>query len=123
MSSPRTLDELYRWAKDAPPGTLIPADSLAAMLSGVEDGDDRLADLTVEEAAKQLNRAPSTVRGWLGSGELRGYRVNGREWRVPRPAVREYLEGQKSGNRQAVKTNGKAADLGQWRTAIAGDGR
>ncbi len=78
-------------------------------------GDDRLADLTVEEAAAELGRAPSTVRGWLGSGELRGYRLNGREWRVPRAAVHDYLERQKNGNRQVTKANGKAADLSAWK--------
>ncbi len=111
-----TLDELRRWAASAPPGTLVPADSLAAMLAGVEDGDDRLVDLTVQEAAVELRRAPSTVRGWCIDGRLRAYKLNGREWRVPRAAMRDYLEGQKNGSsRQATRTNGKAADLAAWR--------
>ena len=118
MSGSRTLRDLQRWAENAPLGTLIPADSLAAMLSGVEDGDDRLADLTVEETAQQLNRAPSTVRGWLIAGELRGYKLNHREWRVSRASVREYLANQRNGSgRSPSRSNGKAADLSAWREA------
>lgn len=115
MSGPQTLEELRVWATNAPPGTSIPVASLVAMLANVEAGDDPLADLTVQEAAVELRRAPSTVRGWLGSGALRGYRLNGREWHVPRAAVREYLEAQRNGNRQVTKRNGKAADLSAWK--------
>ncbi len=79
-------------------------------------GDDRLADLTVEEAAEKLKKAPSTVRAWLIAGELRGYRLNHREWRVPRASVREYVERQRNGSgRQATRTNSKAADLSAWK--------
>ncbi len=110
------LEELRRWAARAPPGTLIPADSLAAMLADVEDGEDRLGDLTVQEAAAELRRAPSTVRGWCIDGRLRAYKLNHREWRVPHAAMREYLEAQKNGSgRQATRTNGKANDLAAWR--------
>ena len=44
-------------------------------------------DLTVEEVADETSRAPSTVRGWLMSGALRGYKFNNRDWRVPRAAL------------------------------------
>ncbi len=119
-ASPRTLRDLQRWAENAPLGTLIPADSLAAMLGGIGDGDDRLADLTVEQVGAELNRAPSTIRGWLGSGQLRGYRLHHREWRIAPAAVREYLEGQKNGRgtASAPQRNGKAADLAAWRQTL-----
>ena len=48
-------------------------------------------DLTVEEVADETHRAPSTVRGWLLSGALRGFKLNNRDWRVPRTALREVL--------------------------------
>ena len=51
-------------------------------------------DLTVEEVADETHQAPSTVRGWLLSGALRGFKLNNRDWRVPRTALREYLEAQ-----------------------------
>ena len=48
-------------------------------------------DLTVEEVAEEMLKAPSTVRGWLISGALRGYKFNNREWRVTRSALRDYM--------------------------------
>ena len=77
--------------------------------------DDSLADLTAEQVAEQLGRSPSTIRGWCIDGRLRAYKLNGREWRVPRAAIREYLEGQKNGDgRQATRPNGKP-DLSAWK--------
>ena len=79
-------------------------------------GSDVLADLTVEEAAEKLKKAPSTVRAWLIAGELRGYKVHGREWRISPAAIREFFENQKnSSGRQVTKANGKAADLAAWK--------
>lgn len=119
MGSAVTLNELRRWAARAPPGTLIPADSLAAMLADVEAGDDRLGDLTVEQVAAELGRSPSTIRGWCIDGRLHAYKLNHREWRVPRASVRDYLEDQKkNGSRRATKVNGKAADLGEWKQHV-----
>ena len=48
-----------------------------------ETGVDSTRDLTVKEVAKETGRAPSTVRDWLISGALRGYKLNNRDWRVP----------------------------------------
>ena len=100
-----------------PPGSAVTlqADWLREQLA-TEPEDEALADLTVEQVAAELDRSPSTIRGWLGSGELSGYRLNGREWRVPRAAVREYLDGQRNGTgKEARRTNAKAADLSAWR--------
>lgn len=82
---------------------------------GSGDGDGgRLSDLTVEEVAEELDRRPSTIRGYLGSGDLRGYKLRGREWRIPRGAVREFLEHERNGVGRAVSSP-KTADLGAWR--------
>ena len=35
---------------------------------------------------------PLTVRGWLIAQDFRGFKFNGRDWRVPRAALREYLD-------------------------------
>ena len=48
------------------------------------------ADLTVGEAAAVFRRSPSAVRGWLERGALRGYKLNGKSWRVPAAAVAEF---------------------------------
>lgn len=53
-------------------------------------------DLTVDEVADVIDRSPATVRRLARNEELRGYRHNGREWRFPRSAVREYQDAQRS---------------------------
>ena len=58
-----------------------------------------------------MNRASSTVRGWLIAGMLRGYKLNNRDWRVPRAALREYLEAQAT---QSSETPGEV-DITAWR--------
>ena len=73
------------------------------------------ADLTVEEVAHETGRAPSTIRGWLTSEALRGYKLNGRDWRVPRAALRDYLDTQSSGATDA-KREGSAVEITAWRT-------
>lgn len=46
--------------------------------------------LTVEEATEVLRMGYNAVYELLRSGELKGYR-NGRVWRIPKLAVREYI--------------------------------
>ena len=89
-----------------PDDALVPVGWVREQLGA---GTDVLADLTVEETAQELSRAPSTVRAWLIAGELRGYKVHGREWRVSAAAIREFFENQRNGpGRLVTKTNGKA---------------
>ncbi len=76
-----------------------------------ETGVASTRDLTAEEVADETGRAPSTVRGWLISKALRGYKLNNRDWRVPRTALREYLEVQAT---EASETQGEA-DIAAWR--------
>lgn len=95
-----TLAERLRLLVSALPSddsavTITRAD-LVALLEG-DSGATRVGsvrDLTVEQVADETGRAPSTIRSWLISGALRGYKLNGRDWRVPGTALREYLEGQ-----------------------------
>ncbi len=82
--------------------------ALGALLEGEsseEVGSTR--DLTVEEVAEETVRAPSTVRGWLISKALRGYKLNNRDWRVPRAALHEYLEA------QLIQANVMPPDVGE----------
>ena len=66
-------------------------------------------DLTVADVAERTGRAPSTVRDWLASGDLRGYKFN-REWRITESALRDYL------NRPSETDDAPAeVDIGAWR--------
>lgn len=73
--------------------------------------DQPQRDLTVEDVATHFRRAPSTVRGWLLRGELRGYKLNGRDWRVPRSAIVEYEERQ----REPDVKDPEDVDISAWR--------
>ena len=70
-----------------------------------------MPDLTAKEVAERTGRAPSTVRSWLCSGALTGYKLNNRDWRVPRAALRGYLEAQAT---QSSETPGDV-DITAWR--------
>ncbi|HET9948846.1 MAG TPA: helix-turn-helix domain-containing protein [Longimicrobiales bacterium] len=90
---------------------------LFALLEG--EGEARSIperDLTVEEVAAEVGRAVSTVRGWLASGELKGYKLNRRDWRVPRAALRAYLERQPAGaDRSREPAADAEVDISAWR--------
>lgn len=48
-------------------------------------------DLTAEEVGRLLGRDPKTIASWCRMGTLEGaYRLNDREWRIPRPALTAY---------------------------------
>lgn len=112
----------------------LPSDSAAVTLTradlrqlladhGEVAGDNQqagrpTADYTVEDVAEALDRSPSTVRGWLSTGVLRGYKFRGREWRIPPAAFREFQEREAAGD---LRPNGREllneedVDLGAWR--------
>lgn len=76
-----TLEERLRQLASALPSddsavTITRAD-LVAMLEGdsSEVGIASAQDLTAEEVANETGRASSTVRGWLISEALRGYKM------------------------------------------------
>jgi excisionase family DNA binding protein len=81
-----------------PPETLVPVGWLLAQLG--DEGEEAPGvgrDLTVEEVAALVGRSPSTVRVWLETERLRGYRLGGRSWRVPAAAVTEFRAQQPTG--------------------------
>lgn len=92
---------------------------LRAMLEedDVHESDVILRDLRVEEVAEQTCRSPSTVRSWLISGQLRGYKLQGREWRVPGSALRDFLNKQPSNRARGVTSVDELedVDIGAWR--------
>lgn len=95
---------------DLPDGAMVPVGWIREQL-GTEAEETRIADLSVQEVADELDRAPSTIRGWLGEGTLDGYRLQGREWRVPRESLRAFLEEERSNGSDPEKS----ADLSSWR--------
>jgi excisionase family DNA binding protein len=97
--------------------TLTRAD-LATLLDapGAPDAPARPRDLTVKEVAEETGRDASTVRGWLIAGQLRGYKLNGRDWRVPVAALRDYLDGQvRRAKPEPASEPGEDVDISAWR--------
>jgi excisionase family DNA binding protein len=85
---------------------VVPRDWLESELQGLElaRGGGEPGDLTVEQAAKQLHRAESTVRDWMESGRFPGAYKRGKAWRVPRAALQE-----------GIPTDDERVRLGAWR--------
>ncbi|MDB4890349.1 MAG: hypothetical protein JWL61_2204 [Gemmatimonadetes bacterium] len=120
MSDPASVTDALRAIADPlPPGSgvMLPVEWLRAVADMQERAPNKPAcgdvDLTVREVAELLDRKASTVRGWCASGKLEAYRLNSREWRIPREALRALQERQRS----AMKAANPAAsvDLGAWR--------
>ena len=93
-------------AEAVPPGgsVVVPRDWLEGELQALELYPGEPGDLTVEQAAKQLQRPESTVRDWMESGRFPGAHKRGKVWRVPRTA----LQG-------VMPTDDKPARLVAWR--------
>ena len=98
--------------------TITRAD-LVALLEGnrSETTVGSVRDLTVEDIAEETGRAPSTVRGWLISGALRGYKLHGYAWRVPCTALREYLDHQPM-RHEEIPRGASAVDITEWRRLL-----
>ena len=105
------LGQLRTAVAALPPGTLVtlPREALLDVLGGGggdgaaatgSDGPPVVAvDLTVTDLAQRFRRHPSTIRQWLESGRLEGYKLFGREWRVPLAAVAALQDQQRHGER------------------------
>ena len=113
-------ERLAQVARLLPPGSavLLPLESLLEEGQHDNGSDDRLADLTVNEVAKELGRSPSAIRGWCAIGHIPGaYKLRGREWRIPQAALSEFI-GRQANKQEPVCTPShrkRGADLGSWR--------
>src|SRR2546422_11243365 len=124
-ASMKPLEQLRTAAAALPPGTLVTLsrEALLDVLGG--GGGDRVAggdgsppvavDLTVTGLAQRFRRHPSTIRQWLESGRLEGYKLFGREWRVPLAAVAAFQDQQSHGPEREGSLARGAPSLGDWR--------
>jgi excisionase family DNA binding protein len=124
--SPMTIIEhLREIVATMPPGSSVslPIDWLRVELEGVGEAAARQTaeqvetDYGVDQVAEICKRRPGTVREWIRSGRLKAYQFNGREYRVTRMALAEFLENQRSSQTPAHQPGASAinTDLGSWR--------
>lgn len=108
-----TEEQLVTLLSLLPDAALVPVGWLRAQLQRPEIADDGVADLSCADVAKRLDRRPGTIRAWCQRGEMAGaYRLNKKEWRIPRASVRAYLDAQA---KQGRVVNAGPVDLGSWR--------
>lgn len=69
--------------------------------------------LTLEEAAQETGRQAQTIRKAIAAGKIDGAEKKGRDWRVPRHALANYLEELSPAGRPPAKggASGLLADL------------
>lgn len=105
-------DRLHQMAELMPPGSSvsITREDLLEALAG-----SGAADLTVGQVAARFGRALSTVRSWLEQGLLRGYRLRGREWRIPLAAVAEFEQREREGRPRKPTSQRGVTRLDAWR--------
>ncbi len=124
IDNPSLLENLRREVTAMPPGALLPRDWLLERLSEnaayAPTSGGRPAppvDLTVGYLAKLFGRQPSTVRAWLERGDFPGgYKLHGKEWRVPASGLEAFQNRQRTGAR-LERAVGGAARLSDWRKA------
>ncbi len=107
----------------APGGSvLVPRDWVLAIVGEVAPAPVEV-DLTVAQVAAMFSRAPSTILGWIDAGLFQqAYKNRGREWRIPKAAVRDFQERQRSGRSDAPagrptspRTGASRGSLSDWR--------
>ena len=92
----------------------LPVPWLRDLLDAVGDSSE-IRLLNLEETAELVGRSVSTVRTWLNTGQLGGFKLNGRSWRIRESALRNFIERQESGEHEPPTVGNGSADLGAWR--------
>lgn len=98
-----------------PPGGSVTLDreALSELLAAETVEAEPVGDLSIEQVAKALGKAPSTVRNYVAAGELKGYRFK-RQWRFTREAVTAFERGQAATTLRQRRAS-EPADLSDWR--------
>jgi len=121
-------DRLLALADALPEGGTVVLDAGALRrLAGIEPEHDDvtggvvLDDLTPETAGELIGKSPSTVRGWCAAGSIPGSYKLGRTWRIPRAALRSFLDGKATKPRESERRQDpQPVALGRWRRSYRG---
>ena len=113
-----TAHEFCCWLQTlADSEALVPATEVLKRLpDAATQSHEAAGDLTLAEMAAEVGRAVSTVRSWCNSKRIAGaYRLNGRDWRIPRTALRRFLDDQGRADAQHEVQHGDV-DWDSWKT-------
>ena len=111
------LRALRSIVEDTPPdGTVtVPVTWLQNLLDAQGDSSEMRLH-TLGETAEFFGLSVSTVRTWLNTGQLDGFKLNGRSWRIREGAFQAFIEHQESGEPEPRTIRRSASvDLGGWR--------
>lgn len=109
-----TEHQLAKLLEKLPDAAMLPVGWLRAQLQQPETTDDGVGDLSCADVARELGRTPGCIRGWCARGEIAdAYRLNKREWRIPRASLRGYLA--KQAQRKDAAADVGTVNLGSWR--------
>lgn len=80
---------------DLPDEALVPVRWVRAKLEEEPEDEDPLGKLyDVPELAARFDRSEATVRTWLSRGKMRGFKLEGRQWKVRGSEVRAFEQRQ-----------------------------
>lgn len=83
---------------DLPDGALVPVRWIREKLAEEPEDEDPLGELyDVPTLAERFDRSEATIRSWLADGKMRGFKLEGRAWRVRASEVRAFEERQAGG--------------------------
>jgi len=118
-------DRLLALAEALPEGATVSLDAAALRrLAGIEEAERDAAaapldDLDAEAAGRAIGRSASTVRDWCAHSRIAGCYRLGRSWRIPRAALRAFLDAQAPRDRDE-RRDPRPVDLGRWRRSFRG---
>ncbi len=117
-----SLQERLRTIAEALPegaSITLSSEALRSLLETDADESSTLAhDMTVEQVAMHLERAPQTVRRWIREGDLEAYSFRGREYRITAAALQDFIARQQTAPDRTPSTPPVhlANQLGAWRS-------
>ena len=117
MSDKLTASDFRTWLSMlAEASATLPAREVLRRLPPTDPNEAHhvAGDMTLAQVANEVGRATSTIRTWLNSKRLQGYKLNGRDWRVPRSALRTYVGDQRHLPNQ-LGTRQDNEDISAWR--------
>ena len=104
--------DLSKLIANLPDDALVPVGWVRARLAAPLP-EETVGDLSCADIGKVLDRKPGTVRAWLFRGELKGYRLNGKDWRCTRAELRRYLDAQGGAGSHVGEKS--PVNIGSWR--------